>query len=197
MKKRLLIFLIPLVLLNLSCSLISGFISPGVVIRLAPDTTLPFNPSVLQETSDILKTRMVANLTGKYILQTDKGTELLAVLFDPNDVGTFMYIATSIGAVDFIDSVESYYEGDFIDTTKQKIILTDMDVENAVAQSSKDSGMREGCSGPNNLDTFFRVKRESFPAERGAEKPNKKLRTPPGSSIPETNGCAWSYTHPE
>lgn len=140
MKKRHLVLLIPLLLLNLSCSLISGFVSPGVIVRLAPDTTSAPDSATLQKASQILKARMAANLKGKFVLQIQNNSELLAVLYDPNELEIFTQIATKIGEVDFIDSVTPYTKGDAIDVTTQNIILTEMDVSTVAVVPGSQAG---------------------------------------------------------
>jgi preprotein translocase subunit SecD len=138
-KLRQLLLLVTLLGLSLACVTLTNLFSPAVEIILSPKESAGWDAKTLEQASQIINTRLLENLKGRYNVRVIENSQISVALFNVADLETAKRLATETSAIIFVDSEKSYPAGYELGNLG-KIILSQKDIKTATAISDQFKG---------------------------------------------------------
>jgi preprotein translocase subunit SecD len=134
-KRRL---FLPFLLLaaSLACSAATKFLPPAVTILVAPAESATWDAASLQQASEIIAARLEERAAGQFDVQVTGENRISVMLSDAKDLPMAQKSISEVGVVSFVDTQQVYFVGQEIGS-KERVILTQADVQSALAQESQ------------------------------------------------------------
>ena len=127
---------------SLACSAVAKYLPPAVTILAAPAESAIWEAASLQQASEIVAARLKEQAAGKFSVQVTAENQISVALYDAKDLEVAEKLITEPGVVIFVDTLGFSPIGEAVESPKQ-VILTQADIQNALAQKFQESDQYE------------------------------------------------------